>query len=169
MNEQDDILTRQETEQLCRFYMDCRLTVLEEKVLQYVLGKLPYSSPCIDEVRMLMGISIQAPVEKPVKKRSGWFNSRIAVSIAASVAILCATGIALFNNEHGTSGKHPSNNNDPVYIAAYCHGLRLNGSEAITATNMAMAKADSLMKYASLKERDYMLKANDIISVTINN
>lgn len=169
MKEQDDILTLQETEQLCRLYMECRLSVHEETVLQYVLGKLPYSSPCIDEVRLLMGLSIQAPVEKPVKKRSVWFNRRIAVSIAASIAILCATGIVLFNNEHGTSGKHPSNNNDFVYISAYSHGSRLNGNEAIAATNMAMAKADSLMKFASLKERDYMLKANDIISVTINN
>lgn len=58
MKEHDVKLTLQETEQLCRLYMDCRLTVLEETELQYVLGKMPYSSPCIDEVRMLMGVSI---------------------------------------------------------------------------------------------------------------
>lgn len=38
MKEHDVKLTLQETEQLCRLYMDCQLTVLEETELQYVLG-----------------------------------------------------------------------------------------------------------------------------------
>lgn len=67
MKEQDIKLTLQETEQLCRLYMDCRLSVLEETELQYVLGKLPYSSPCIDEVRMLMGHQISQKALKSTK------------------------------------------------------------------------------------------------------
>ena len=169
MKGQEDILTLQETEQLCRLYMDCKLTVLEETELQYVLVKLPYSSPCIDEVRVMMGVSIPDYAEKSVKKRSGRFRRRAAVAIAASVAVLIAVGVGLFNNEYIAHDSGIADDNAPVYIVAYSHGQRLNGNEAAASTNMAMAKADSLMKYASITERDYMMKANDIISVTVKN
>lgn len=69
MKEHDVKLTLQETEQLCRLYMDCRLTVLEETELQYVLGRIPYSSPCIDEVRMLMGVSMPPKAFKTPKRK----------------------------------------------------------------------------------------------------
>lgn len=73
MKEHDVKLTLQETEQLCRLYMDCKLTVLEETELQYVLGKMPYSSPCIDEVRMLMGVSIPMKATNDI---FGWNKTR---------------------------------------------------------------------------------------------
>lgn len=166
MKEHDVNLTLQETEQLCRLYMDCRLSVLEETELQYILGELPYSSPCIDEVRMLMGISITMNTKEHSKKRSGWFNRRTAIGIAASVAILFTVGVACFLHIPASPHSSLSNDNDPVYITAYRHGKRLTGSEAFAVTNMASAKADSLMKYAALTERDYILKANDIITTT---
>ncbi|MDE6692672.1 MAG: hypothetical protein K2K05_04740 [Muribaculaceae bacterium] len=169
MKEHDSRLTLQETEQLCRLYMDCRLTVVEETELQYVLGKLPYSSPCIDEVRMLMGITLSAGLLKPRKKYFGFRRYRTAIRIAASFAIIFVIGISLFNNHSLNSGSSASDEDGHTYIAAYRHGERLKGSEAIAATNIAMAKADSLMKYASFTERDCMIKANDIISATIKN
>lgn len=169
MKEQDKILTLQETEQLCRLYMDCRLSVLEEAELQYVLSKLPYSSPCIDEVRMLMGLTINPESFKAKKKTFSVFRNITAIRIAASFTILFAIGIALLYNPHASSDSPSSFGNGHVYIAAYSHGERLKGSEAVAATNIAMAKADSLMRHASLTERDYMMKANDIISVTLNN
>lgn len=43
--EHETTLTMQETEQLCRLYMECRLSVLEETELCYLLQKLPYTSP----------------------------------------------------------------------------------------------------------------------------
>lgn len=169
MKENGVNLTLQETEQLCRLYMECRLTVLEETELQYVLGKLPYSSPCIDEVRMLMGIPGLRDVKVSSKRRFGRFNRKLAIGIAASIALLFAVGFSIFHNVHEASEPFISNEDDCVYIAAYSHGKRLNGDEAIGATNIAMAKADSLMKYASLAERNNLLKANYIISETVNN
>lgn len=163
MKEHDVKLTLQETEQLCRLYMDCRLTVLEETELQYVLGKMPYSSPCIDEVRMLMGVSIPQKDINTSKKSYRFLKNKTVISIAASFVILFAIGFYLH------SGSSPSISDDPVYIAAFTHGKRLKGNEAAKATDIAMAKADSLMRYASIAERDYMMKANDIISITIDN
>lgn len=164
MKEQDSKLTIQETERLCRLYIDCRLSVLEETELQYVLGKLPYSSPCIDEARMLMGLTIPREALAAKKKTFNLFRNKAAISIAATITALLAIGIALLHNQSVNDYSH-----DDVYVAAYIHGERLNGSEAINATNLAMAKADSLMTCASLTERDYVMKANDMISTTINN
>lgn len=171
MKEQDVKLTIQETEQLCRLYMDCRLSVLEETELQYVLGKLPYSSPCIDEARMLMGLSISTIAAKPKRPFSSFFRSRSAIGIAASFAILLAIGVSLLHNRSSDvqNVSSLSSDNAQVYIAAYSHGKQLDRNDAVTSTNIAMAKADSLMKHASMAERDYMSKANDIISATSQN
>ena len=169
MSEQNINLSLQETEQLCRLYMECRLTVLEETELQYVLGKLPYSSPCIDEVRMLMGLTIPAEDLKVNKKSFGFFRNRKAVGFAASVAILLGIGITLVHKQFSPSDPSSLNDDSPVYIAAYNYGERLNGEEAVNSTIIAMAKADSLMEYACLTERDYMVKAGDIMSVSIDN
>lgn len=173
MKEHDVKLTLQETEQLCRLYMDCRLSVLEETELQYVLGKLPYSSPCIDEVRMLMGLTISSRTLRNKKKKRpfGFLKSWPRISIAASFTILIVFGMALLRDR---TTKLPydsslSNDNTPVYITAYRNGEHLNGNEAIATTKIAMAKADSLMRNASLTERHNMMKANDIISVISNN
>lgn len=164
MKEQDPKLTIQETEQLCRLYMNCRLSVLEETELQYVLGKLPYSSPCIDEARMLMGLTIHPEALTAKKKVFNLFRNKAAISIAATITALLAIGIALLHNQSVNEFSH-----DDVYVAAYIHGERLNGNEVINVTNLAMAKADSLMTCASLTERDYVMRANNMISTTIKN
>ena len=62
--EKDKYLNIDETEQLCRLYMECNLTRLEEAELQYVLEFLPYSTPIIEEVRTLMNISLSCEFEK---------------------------------------------------------------------------------------------------------
>ncbi len=57
-------LSFEETEHLCRLYMDCQLTLLEETELQYVLGFLDYSSPIIDQTRSLMDISLSFEMDQ---------------------------------------------------------------------------------------------------------
>lgn len=166
MKVQDIKLTLQETEQLCRLYMDCRLSVLEEIELQYVLGKLPYSSPCIDEVRMLMGLQISQKALKSTKIKTRFWRDRFVISVAASFTILFVIGMSLFLNH---SMNERSDESAHIYIEAYTHGERLNRDEAIAATNAAMVKADSLMRYAALTDHDNIIKANNIISVTSNN
>lgn len=87
--EQATTLTLQEAEQLCRLYMECRLSVLEETELCYVLQKLPYTSPCIDDARLLMGISLAAPaVVKAVSRRRPRRRLLWAAAAAACVAVM---------------------------------------------------------------------------------
>lgn len=169
MKEHDIKLSLQETEQLCRLYLDCKLSVLEEVELQYVLGRLDYDSPVIADARLSMGISAGMRPKQTFGKKSGWFGHRGTAAIAASLTILFAVGITMINDRHAAPDPYLSNGDLRVYISAYSNGERLDGSKAVTATNMAIAKADSLMKYASLTERAYLMKADDIISVTQNN
>ncbi len=149
MKQHDVKLTLQETEQLCRLYMDCQLTVLEETELQYVLGKMPYSSPCIDEARMLMGVSITMNVKGSSKKRSTWFNRKIAIGIAASVTILFAGGLALFNNPAVND-----NDSSGIYIA-YANGQEVSHELSVQQVKSDMEQADEFLSHiAELEARE---------------
>lgn len=138
MKEQDVKLTLQETEQLCRLYMDCKLSVLEETELQYVLGKLPYSSPCIDEVRMLIGLTVSKETSKSSKIKYGFWRSRSAISIAAFFTILLVIGIALFRNQ--------SLKGQSMYIA-YADGHKVSQEQAIRQIEADMKTAEKFLNH----------------------
>ena len=158
MKEHDVKLTLQETEQLCRLYMDCRLTVLEETELQYVLGKMPYSSPCIDEVRMLMGVSIPMNVKESSKKRFAWLNRKTAIGIAASVTILFAVGVALLNNR-------PVNDNYSagVYIA-YANGHEVSQELSVQQVKSDMEQADEFLSHIAKLEAQEQKQVENFIN-----
>lgn len=157
-------LTNKELDELCRLYMDCKLSVLEEKELEYILSHTTLTSPTIDEVKALMNIQLfpQSSILTPRKKHWNW---RYTSGIAASVAVLISATFYF----SATKKSNPQENESGVYITAYCNGERLNGNEAVAATNLIMAKADSLMNYAALVEHEYMRKADNIITETFNN
>ncbi|MCM1518356.1 MAG: hypothetical protein NC117_06930 [Pseudoflavonifractor sp.] len=157
-------LTIEELDELCRLYMDCKLSVLEEKELEYILTHTSMTSEQIAEVRVLMSIPSLPQTHEPIHKTKFW-NWRYVSGIAASVAILLSVALH-YTFSHSAK---PSDVNSDVYVVAYSHGARLSDKEAASANNLAMAKADSLMNLASLTEREYMLKANDIINETLNN
>lgn len=153
-------LTAEELDELCRLYMDCKLSVLEEKELEYVLSLTSMTSPTIKKVRSLMNITLYKTSRKS-KFRILKYVSGIAASLAAILSIACFFFYSQTSNM--------SDGDTAGYIAAYRHGELLNDKEAVVATNIAIAKADSLMHLASLTEREYMLKANNIINETHNN
>ena len=87
-------ITKEEAEQLCRLYMDCQLSVLEETELEYVLMQSELDSPLLRETRALMGIS--RSVNLLAKKKRlfmtwGW-------RAAACVAILIGCAALLRNH-----------------------------------------------------------------------
>ncbi len=86
-------ITVEEAEQLCRLYIDCQLSVLEETELEYVLMQSGLDSPLISETRTIMGISRSVNFQMPKKHLFltwGWH-------VAACVAILIGS-IALLQN-----------------------------------------------------------------------
>lgn len=158
MKEHDVKLTIKETEQLCHLYMDCRLTVLEEAELEYVLGKIPYSSPIIDDVRMLTGIPLRlqkAPDNRRLRRRRRIV--RLTTGVAASVAILCGIFIsAMWQNEiHDDS------------VIAYENGQKLDRQSAEDAVEASIEKAEALManahaiEQADLKKQTFLMNLSD--------
>lgn len=127
MKETDHILSLLETEQLCQMYLDCRLSVLEEQELKYVLSRIEYTSSLIDEVRGVMGIE-EKIVEKKMpsaklKRTHSIYNYKLFLGIAASFALLIVIAISLFRN---SSVHYP----DDSYYIAYADGQRLSEEEA---------------------------------------
>lgn len=158
MNTDEIKITVQELEVLCRLYMDCKLSVLEEKELEYILSRTDLTSPLIEEVRAVMSVNLTSAVSA-IKNKKQIFNWRMITRVAASVAV----GVCLLNLFSSTE------DGDPLFVEAYSHGHKLNASEAIAATSIAMAKADSLMYCSAMAEEAYLLQAEKILSLTPHN
>lgn len=86
MNDKDN-LTLAELEMLAQAYLDCKLSRLQEKELEYVLMSCGLSSPLIDEVRECMALSTLIASGKPAKKKR---------NIIRWVAAACVGAIAIF-------------------------------------------------------------------------
>lgn len=87
-------ITIEEAEQLCRLYMDCQLSVLEETELEYVLMLSELDSPLLSETRALMGISRSVNLQAKKKRLFvawGW-------RAAACVAVLIGCAVLLRNH-----------------------------------------------------------------------
>lgn len=149
MKEQTTELTFRDTEELCKLYMDCRLSVLEEVELRYVLSRIDYHSPLIDDVRALMGIELSiydnaSDTETPKRKRH-WTKRMIASGIAASIAI--SLGISLYFNSSTSQISSDS------YYLAYADGKRLNEAAAKIQIEAEMQSAEDFMKEMSQIEQ----------------
>ncbi len=135
---QDDKLTLRETEQLCRQYMDCSLSVLEETELRYFLTQVDYHSPLIDEVRGIMDIDsfISAkPVEKVSSRRKRMFGRwPVYAGIAASIAAVIGIGASIMKQESDT------------VVIAYAQGRRLNAEQALKQSKADMEMAEDFIK-----------------------
>ncbi len=147
MKAQDYKLTLQETEQLCRLYMDCKLSVFEETELRYFLTQVDYHSPLIDEVRQIMDIDTYISGKPFVKTGSGrnlQFRKRtVYMSIAASVAILIGIGLSFRQDSSHGSVESQS------YHIAYVAGHRLSDEAAKLQIEAEKKFADDFIKEMS--------------------
>lgn len=147
MNPMELNLTIEELDELCRLYMDCKLSVLEEKELEYILSHTSLTSPSIDEVRNLTGIQIFKPVSsKPIIKTfSNWW---LKTGIAASVAILLGIGLTVFKTDNSKSSVSES-------CIAYVNGHELHGDVAMAHIESETRKAEEFIsKMAEFEEEE---------------
>lgn len=140
--EKNKYLSLEETEQLCRLYMDCQLTLLEETELQYVLGKLHYSSPLINETRTLMDISLSCEIEQKERdqisnkgKKNGMFK-RILFA-AASVALILSIGFPIYRHFKEES---------ELYCQVFAHGQEVSRDKAIAIAENGLARIDQFFE-----------------------
>lgn len=154
MKETEQILTIKETEQLCRLYMECKLSLLEESELLYILTTLPYSTPLIDEVKVIMGVQIKdiKPISK-ISTKKKWWNKSGLYQIAASISIFVLS-IAFVSN-YDTTIKEDSN-----FSIAYANGIRVSQDEAEILTEADMKKADAFMARIAELENQEQNKLN---------
>lgn len=154
MKETEQILTIKETEQLCRLYMECKLSLLEESELLYILTTLPYSTPLIDEVKVIMGVQIKdiKPISK-ISTKKKWWNKSGLYQIAASISIFVLS-IAFVSN-YDTTIKDDSN-----FSIAYANGIRVSQDEAEILNEADMKKADAFMARIAELENQEQNKLN---------
>ena len=81
-------ITVEDAEQLCRLYMDCQLSVLEETELEYVLMRSELDSPLLHETRAVMGISRSVNLQAKKKRLFVTWGWRAAACVA--ILIGCA-------------------------------------------------------------------------------
>ena len=152
MNKQDINLTLQDTEQLCRLYMECKLSVLEEKELQYVLTKLPYSTPCMNETRVLMGVALPPANKIPACRRFTLWKA------AASVAVISAIGLTLFNIQYGHG------TDSPAVCIAYTNGNILSEEQAILQIEADMKEAEIFLHQVAELNAQEQSKIDNLIN-----
>lgn len=173
MKDKDTILSLQETEELCRMYMDCQLSVLEETELQYILGKLSYTSPVIEEAREAMiaeGIVFR---KKKVQRKTRFRWGRKAIGIAASLtllltfSIIIGTQIQKTDSYETTSGiARTADSSSEEIVIAYEGGKRLSPAASEKAVNESLKKAEALMAMAKAREREDEIKQMYIMNLT---
>ena len=132
MKQNANHITMEEAEQLCRLYMDCQLSVLEETELEYVLMQSELDSPLLHETRALMGIS--RSVNLQAKKKSlfvtwGWRAAACVAILIGCVALLrnhiTTEKDAIANKEGVELSVKTTNDIDKIEIAVLLAGLRI--------------------------------------------
>lgn len=131
-------LTQQELEQLARLYIDGRLSRLEERELEYVLGCVGYSSPLLDDVRALAGIAanIKKPARHTVPALSFFRRINVAAIAVVAVSALAISAIMRFSGSDAMYGESS---------AVYVHGHRITGADAERVAEADMARAMAFM------------------------
>ena len=124
-------ITVEEAEQLCRLYIDCQLSVLEETELEYVLMQSGLDSPLISETRTMMGISQSVNLQMSKKHLLLTWGWRVTVC----VAILIGSIVFLQN--------YTTNETDCI---AYVEGTEVSGEKAKVIAEADVARMEQFMR-----------------------
>ena len=143
MKENETYLSFEETERLCRLYMECQLSILEEAELHYILGKFPYRSDTIDEARVLMDIASAYNLDnedmdtrqniQTVGKKT-WTK---VLTCAASMAVVISLGMALWFKQ---------NSQEEYYCQVFENGKEVNRKDALSYAESEMARIDNFIE-----------------------
>lgn len=156
--EKDKYLSLEETEQLCRLYMDCRLSLLEEAELQYVLGLLDYSSQIIDETRTLLDISLSCEIEQKEQKQTSKNGKKKSIFkrilfAAASVVLILSIGFPIYRHFKEES---------ELYCQVFAHGQELSRDKAIAIAESELARIDKFFENIENIESEQQQKIESI-------
>ena len=156
--EKEIYLSLKETEQLCHLFMDCRLTRLEEAELLYLLEKLPYSSPIIDEVREMMSIEMSLASKSTAKddvatNKRKRYGIKTLIMIAASVVLLLSIGISAYLH---------SESEDDFYCQVYSYGKEISRDKAVIIAEDELERIDSFLEHIKDIEEEQQYKIESL-------
>ena len=157
--ETKEMLTIQEIEQLCQAYLDCHLSLLQEKELELLLLCTDHTTPIISETRSLMGLTtlMAHPKAKAITKTK-WRLFKYA-GIAACVAMIAISGIYYFMNLQSAVHEHDVYVNvDGKELTGYVAQSVINDTEEET-----MNMFRSIIKDVENEQRLSEQYMNDII------
>lgn len=152
-------LTIQEIEQLCQAYLDCHLSLLQEKELELVLLCTDHTTPIISETRSLMGLAaLMTHPKAKAKTKIKWRLLKYA-GIAACVAMIAIRAIYYYVDPQSAVHEHD------VYVSV--DGKELTGYVAQSVINdteeETMKMFRSIIKDAEDEQRLSEQYMNDII------
>lgn len=157
--ETKEMLTIQEIEKLCQAYLDCHLSLLQEKELELVLLCTDHTSPIISETRYFMGLTalMANPKAKAIMKTK-WRLFKYA-GIAACVAMIAISGSYYLMDSQSAVHEHDVYVSvDGKEITGYVAKSVINDTEEET-MNMFL----SIIKDAEDEQRLSEQYMNDII------
>ncbi|MBD5232708.1 MAG: hypothetical protein HDS65_00860 [Bacteroidales bacterium] len=105
MNHLNTRLTVEELESLSKACLECRLSKLQEKELEFILLSSDVSSPIIDEARETLALttalaSSSKPVQAAARRRPRLFKW---IAAAACIAVVAGFGVRHIANTHTDS------------------------------------------------------------------
>ena len=140
-----------ELETLCNLYIECKLSVLEETELYYVLLKTDNDSALINETRSIMGLEQKnADCKPPIVSKKPFYKRFVFYGAAACLALVIGLSVpVIFNNR--------SDENNPDNIAStqiecvvYSNGKRITGDKAISIAQANIDKMNDFEKKMQL-------------------
>lgn len=156
--EKEKYISIEDTEQLCRLYLECKLSRLEEAELQYVLGIIPYDTPVITEVRTLMDLTLSCAIEKKASSfaevdRNRKNMKKRLLQISASVALILSAGIPIYLHY---------NRQDDFYCQVYSHGKEISRDKAIIIAEDQLERIDSFLEHIKSIEEEQQHKIDSL-------
>lgn len=152
MNPVDYQFTTEEVEKLCELYLDCRLSVLEETELEYVLMHCDFDSPIVNETKEMMAVSRAIKLEAVRPHKSFWtWSLRVAACVAIALGVF-----AIFNPVN-------TNENDDSCIV-YVEGKRASGEEAQKIAEADVAKMQQFIEVVNEQQVQEEAKVEEFMN-----
>lgn len=157
---QTHTLSLEEAEKLCRLFMDCRLSALEEAELEFVLLHADFDSPVIRETKEVMAVSRHVKFKEAGKIRKPPFSRNVSAwtfgTAAAAILMAC---VAIFRD---IAYRSPD---DPTCIA-YVAGRQADNETAQKTAEADVARMERFMRTVTAQKAAEEAKVDQFKNLT---
>lgn len=167
MKDKDVELSVKELETLCTLYIECKMSVLEETELYYVLLKTDKESTIINETKEIMGLERKFIYSRPRVIPKKPFYKRIAFyGVAASIALVITLSIPLIFTNPTDENSNSNIVSKQIECVVYSNGKRIVGDEALSIAQVNINKMNDFEKKIQLHIKSEQDKVENFMSKT---